>query len=213
VLDEYASKTEALLSRDMTASLSLGEASSENGDPAQLAAKARRGAARSEAVATALRMVSPINGLIEFRPAKIQTESGRPGAEQTVASSELLWVVSLIVPFRPKVLGAVGVESARARLSDQELAATSRERRYRDVDLRTELYARRRSYAAALQARLASEAALAELERRFRAGEDQTTQDDVVQARRASFEAQRALVEAKGAALEVHAQVGAEGVR
>ena len=99
-------------------SVSRSEASFESGDPAQLAAQARRGAARSEAAATALRVVSPLNGLVEFRPAKIQTESGRPGAEQTVSSSELLWVVSLIVPFRPKVLGAVAVESARARLSD-----------------------------------------------------------------------------------------------
>ncbi|HEX3849337.1 MAG TPA: hypothetical protein VHW01_00135 [Polyangiaceae bacterium] len=212
VLDEYAAKSEALLASDMTASVSRSEASFESGDPAQLAAQARRGAARSEAAATALRVVSPVNGLVEFRPAKIQTESGRPGAEQTVSSSELLWVVSLIVPFRPKVLGAVAVESARARLSDDELAATTRERHSFDVDLRSELYAGRRSYAAALQARLASEAALAELERRFRAGEDQTTQDDVVQARRASLDAQRALVEAEGAALETHAQVGAEGL-
>ncbi len=213
VLDEYASKTDVLLSADVGAALAPSRAGSEGVNSREGAARARRGAARAEALATALRVVSPVTGLVELRPANIRSETGRPGAEQNVSSGELLWVLSMIVPVRPKVLGSVGVELARSQLANEELGATSRERQRSDALLRTELYARRQSYAVALQAERASERARGELERRLRAGEDQTTLDDVVRARQVSFDAQRALIEAKGAALAAQSAISAEGMK
>ena len=171
-------------------------------DPAQLAAEERSAAAASVSTASALRFVSPITALAEVRPARFETTTGTDEARESSAGHELLWVFSLIVPVKLKEFGALSVASARARESDDELAAAARAAQLRKLGLRARLAALQKEKASAATRRMAAEHALAELDGRLRAAQDHATIDDVAAARASLFEARRAEVLVDGAILE-----------
>jgi len=197
-LDEYERGAAAWLATNPATQKKGGPAP----DSAELAARARSAAASSAITAGALRVASPITGLVEFRPARVATTTGTDDTRETSTSHELLWVLSLIVPFKPKEFGAVSLAAAQARESDEELAAASRKARLRWLDLQSRVIALEKDRASAAARREGSERALAELDRRLRAAQDQTTIDEVATARRTLSEARRAEIVAQGKLLE-----------
>lgn len=197
LLDEYGRKASVLLRSDPTAAR---EATSH--DPAELAARARSAAATYDVVASGLRILSPITGLLEFRPAHIDVSSGTGDARVTSTDRELLWVLSLLVPVRFQAIGRLSVDLARARLSEEQVAAVSRRARNERLGRARELSLAQTARAAAVERREDVERAYNELERRFRNQERRTSIDDVARARKTLFEAQRAEILATGALLE-----------
>lgn len=171
-------------------------------DSAELAAKSRSAAASTATTASALQLASPITGLVEFRPARVETTTGTNESQETTTGHELLWVFSLIVPFKPSAFGPLLVASAQAAESDEELGAASRSARLLRPDLRARLAALQKERAGATARRMSTERALAELDRRFRAAEDRTSIDELARLRQALFDARRAEVIALGATLE-----------
>jgi len=199
VLDEYQSRASSYSTK---LSAAAKAATSAGSDAAELAAKERAAAADSETAGSALRSVSPITALVEARPARFETTSGTEDARASSAGHELLWVFSLIIPFKPKEFGALSVASARASESDEELGAASRAAEHRRLELQQRFAALRAQQASAEARSAAAERALAELDRRLRNAQDHTTIDEVATARSALFDARRARVIVNGALLE-----------
>jgi len=198
-LDEYQRVASAWLSSHPEVSTS---AAGSVADSAELAARARSAAASSATTASALRLVSPITALVEFRPSQLATTTGTDADREKTTSHELLWVLSLIVPFKPKELGSLAIAAARARESDEELGAASREARLRRLGLSQHLAALQKARASATARRATSERALEELDRRLRAAQDHATIDEVATARRTLSDARRAEILLDGAVLE-----------
>src|SRR6478736_1507022 len=176
-------------------------------DPAQRAAKERSAAAASETAASALRFVSPVTALIEARPAQIETTTGTEDLRESSTGHELLWVFSLIVPFKPKEFGALSVAAAHAKEGEEELGVASRDARLRRSRLETRLAGLQKEYASAIDRKVSAERAFAELDRRLRAAQDHTTIDEVARAQAALFDARRAEVVVSGALLEAALQL------
>ncbi len=197
-LDEYQRRASAWLASGPGTTT----APSPSPSSAELAAQSRSRAASTATAGSALRLASPITGLVEFRPAQLEITTGTDDAREASTSHELLWVFSLIVPFKPKEFGSLSVASARARESDEELGAASRSARLRRLGLQARLAACRREQASAKARTLAAERALTELERRFHTAQDDTSIDELAPARQALFDARRAEVIASGATLE-----------
>lgn len=202
VLDDFQRRAGALAEPKRT--------SQRRVDPGELAARARSAAASHDVAASGLRLVSPVTGLFEFRPAHLETTRGTAELRHTTTDRELLWVGSVLVPLRLQALGRLPLDLARARLSDEEVAQASLRARDEQLSVSRQVSHARAFQAAARAQREASERAFSEVERRFRNQERHTSIDEVVRARHALFEAQRAEAVATGAALEAHWALGIE---
>ena len=201
-LDEYQRRATAWWNetRSDTAQTAAGTTPS----PAERAAEARKDAAASAVTASALRVVSPITALVEFRPARLKTTTGLEEEETrtTTTAHEVLWVFSLIMPIKPKELGTLSIAAAKAGESDDELGAATRAARLMKLGLQGRVAALEQSRASAATHRQAAERALFELDRRLRAGADHTGIDELAAARQALVDARRAEVLVTGASLE-----------
>jgi hypothetical protein len=200
VLDEYQQRASVWISDTDSEPSSRDTGSAP--DAEELAARSRSAAAASAATASAFRIASPITALVEYRPAQLETTTGIDELRETTTGHELLWVFSLIVPLKPKELGALAISSAQARESAEELSAATRDARLRRLGLQTRLAALQKERASISARRSSAERALAELDSRLRAALDHATIDEVAKARQALFDARRAEVIAHGAVLE-----------
>jgi outer membrane efflux protein len=199
-LDEYQRRASAWVASDRAAVAAT--ATNSEASASELAARSRSAAASSAVAESALRVVSPITGLVELRPALLETTSGSGESRETTKGHQLSWVLSLIVPFKPKEFGSLAIASARARESDEELGATARDARLVRQSLQARFTALRKDQAGATDRRVAAERALTELEDRLRAARAHATIDQVAPARQALFDARRAEALANGATLE-----------
>ncbi|HET9934317.1 MAG TPA: hypothetical protein VFQ35_26625 [Polyangiaceae bacterium] len=197
LLDDFQRRASTALPTESTGRQPVASAS-----PDELAAQARSAAGSYDVAASGLRLLSPVTGLLEFRPARIDFSSGTGDARVTSSDREQLWVLSLLVPLRLQAIGRLSVDMARSRLAEEELGTASREARAESLRLARAVVLSRNAHAAAVAERESVERALAEVERRFRNQERRTSIDEVVQARKALFEARRSEILAAGAAFE-----------
>ncbi|HET9960674.1 MAG TPA: TolC family protein, partial [Polyangiaceae bacterium] len=204
LLDQYeqAFSTESTSSSDWRQL----ESTAPNRSPSLLAARERASAQRTQASATGLRVLSPITGLVDVRPSRTSTDTETSEARRTTSSTERLLEFSVTVPFKPRELGSLIHAGARARLGSAQAERIASELVLTLKQLRSEADSRQSQLRAARERKRAAELAYAEVERRYRAAEELTALDDVRRMQLELFAADRELIQARAATLEIEAQ-------